>query len=124
MNRRMKLHRVLNTAVKNGGATLTNLFNAIRAKAGVMVSLQNYETVKDAADTIGIYNTVRQYSTIATQLSNAKRHCYIGLWYDNGKCYIDISVRIKDMKEAIKVGKENNQIGIYNLATAETIRLK
>lgn len=35
-----------------------------------------------------------------------------GIWYSEGVYYIDHSMRIATKKEAVKIGRENNQISI------------
>lgn len=37
-----------------------------------------------------------------------------GVWYSNGIYYIDLSKRISTKKEAMKIGKEHNQISILS----------
>ena len=37
-----------------------------------------------------------------------------GLWFSNGTYFIDKSKRIATKREAVKIGKEHNQISIFN----------
>ena len=37
-----------------------------------------------------------------------------GVWYSDGIYYLDTCKRISTKKEAVKLGKENNQQSIYN----------
>lgn len=39
---------------------------------------------------------------------------FVGVWIENGKAYVDISERIATKRRALEVGKERNQISIYD----------
>lgn len=47
----------------------------------------------------------------------------VGGWYHKGKVYFDAVMLIESKDEAIKLGKENNQIGIYNIGLNEYLSL-
>lgn len=44
-----------------------------------------------------------------------------GIWYSGGIYYIDKSKRVSTKREAIKIGKENNQISILGWAKMNLI---
>jgi hypothetical protein len=46
-----------------------------------------------------------------------------GGWYHNGRFYFDSCRVFTDRQEAIKFGKENNQIAIFDLDNLQEIRL-
>ena len=48
---------------------------------------------------------------------------YVGLWVDNGICYIDISIRVSNKKQALIMGLLNNQLAIYSNKKNESIYL-
>ena len=48
---------------------------------------------------------------------------YIGLWLDNNKMYIDISINIIDKVEALEFGKKNKQLAIYDIVNNDSIYL-
>ena len=48
---------------------------------------------------------------------------YVGFWTYEGKMYFDAVTLIYDREEAEKVGRENEQIGIYDLTKGEYIDL-
>lgn len=48
----------------------------------------------------------------------------VGGWSENGKFYYDVVIVVESRDEAIRLGKENEQIAIYNLETFEYIRLQ
>lgn len=83
-------------ALKNSdGLTLKN-WKSICYKTGWQVADTGVEckTAEEAAEAVGKYNG----------------SC--GIWYENGIYYVDHSFRVKTKKEALKIGKENNQISI------------
>lgn len=56
-------------------------------------------------------------------LEYAKTTGYLGGWAEDGKFYYDAVFIIQDREEAIRVGRENEQIAIFDLSTGETIYL-
>lgn len=71
-----------------------------------------YEETQDSFGLEGLKDCIRHAETHAG---------YIGGWFYEGKFYYD-SVRIfEDKEEALKFGKDNHQIGIYNINEQETI---
>lgn len=54
----------------------------------------------------------------------AKNHnTHIGGWRENGKYYFDASIIVQDKEEAIRIGKKNEQIAIYDFQAGEPIYL-
>ena len=49
----------------------------------------------------------------------------VGGWMDSetGKYYFDATIIVSDLNEALRLGRENEQIAIFNLDTFEEIRL-
>jgi len=87
--------RSINKLQNNDGLTLKN-GNKINYKTGYQVADYGVEcyTAKEAMETI------RKY----------KGNC--GVWYSEGIYYIDHSFRVNTKKEALKLGKEYNQISV------------
>lgn len=50
----------------------------------------------------------------------------IGTWYDEGegKTYLDVVEIAETEERAIELGKEHNELAVYNLATGETIQIR
>jgi hypothetical protein len=48
---------------------------------------------------------------------------YIGYWVNNGIVYIDCTIHVRTKKEAIKLGRINNQIAIYDCKNNNEIKL-
>lgn len=64
--------------------------------------------------------------TISAQVAIATIKAYggnCGIWFENGIYYVDKSKRISTKKEAIRIGKECNQISILKWADLSLIYL-
>lgn len=88
--------RTIKNLKENDGLTLKE-GKKIEYKSGWQVATEGIET-KDAKKAI---EAVKTYNG----------NC--GIWYSEGIYYIDKSKRINTKKEALRIGKENNQISIY-----------
>ena len=100
----MNIEKLLKELKENDGATLKN-YNMINYKSGYQVATEGKETksLKKAIEYIKGYNGT------------------CGIWYAKGIYYIDKSKRISTKKEALKIGKENNQISILKWADMSLI---
>ena len=87
--------RTLRKISDNGGLTLKN-GKIISYKSGWQVATEGIETksIHEAMKAIKNYNG----------------NC--GIWFSNGIWYIDKSERIPTKTEALKIGREHNQISI------------
>lgn len=87
--------RTLKNLKENDGLTLKK-GNRIAYKTGYQVATEGVVTqdIKEAMNTIKVY----------------KGDC--GIWYSQGMYYIDKSMRISTKKEALKIGRNCNQISI------------
>ena len=80
---------------ENDGMTLKN-WNSIQYKTGWQVADYGVEC-KSAKEAL-------------KAIEDMNGNC--GVWYEKGIYYIDHSFRVKTKKEAMKIGKEHNQISI------------
>ena len=92
--------RSINKLNNNDGLTLKN-GKVITYKTGWQVATEGVEA-KTAREAI---NAVKAY----------KGNC--GIWFADGIYYIDKSHRVNTKKEAMKIGRECNQISILNWKT-------
>ena len=106
--------------IKNGGETLTKELKKAELKNGYMVSLEGAETQTKGDDYNGIIKAIEEKQAIIKDNNNL----FIGLWLDNNKMYIDISINIIDKVEALEFGKRNKQLAIYDLVNNDSIYLK
>jgi len=85
---------------ENDGLTLKN-GQRITYKTGWQVATEGIET-RDAREAM---QAIKAY----------KGTC--GVWYSEGIYYIDKSFRVSTKREALRIGKEHNQISILNWHT-------
>lgn len=101
----------------SGGATLKSNGDHLSLNTGYMVSLAGYEK-QLKIDSLAL-NEVNKYLLLAKKLK-----AYCGLWIDNGVLFLDISIRVNDLKLAKSLAIKNKQLAIYDLATATTIYIQ
>lgn len=105
-----KLKKIIN----NGGATLRRDGSSVTYADGYQVSKQDMFI-------IDITETGELAKAVNTVLSMLSRGELCGLWINEGKAYIDISVRISDKDKALNMGRKLNQISIYDWSTGDCI---
>lgn len=113
----MKIENIKIAIIENGGITLdAKTLEDANLKSGYMVSLAGYE----------IITTVNELTTNALLAHARMAHAlggFVGLWLDTDKLYIDISINEKDRQKALKTGKFNNQLAIYDVENDKEIRV-
>lgn len=62
------------------------------------------------ADNIDILDDVRADSV-----------AFVGTWYNQGQTHIDCSVRVRNLAQALRLGREHNQRAIFDLSRLEDI---
>ena len=82
--------------IENGGETLTKELKKAELKQGYMVSLEGTETQTQGNNYQAIIKAIEEKQTIIKDSNDL----YIGLWLDNNKMYIDVSINIIDKVEA------------------------
>ena len=113
----MTLRQLKNYVKHNDGATIDASTGDIALlNAGYMVSLAGYET-KTTLRRLS-YRLVRYYLKEAK-----KRGAFLGLWLDGGALYVDISVNIALLGEAVIKARDNKQLAIYDVKNAVSIYL-
>ena len=114
----MNLTKVLETAIANNGISYSISTGNYNVTTGYMVSIQGQEwkvsTIND--DILKFY--VKHH---LNELWDKDR--FLGIWLNKGQWYLDVSVNVEDLDEALRLGKNNNQIAIWDCAKAEEIRL-
>lgn len=96
--------RSLNALKNNEGLTLKN-YKPIAYKTGYQVADHGFiaTSAKEAAEMIDRFNG----------------NC--GVWLENGKFYVDHSFRVSSKKEAVTIGRANNQISILSWSDMKLI---
>lgn len=108
---------LINKSLLNGGMTFNHIKDKV--KTGFMVSQHATEKVVDVDTLDKLKDDIQNY----VDTHKLKRNQYFGLWYNDGKCYIDISSRISNKKQAIDLGKQENQLAIFDNKNLKVIEL-
>ena len=103
---RNAIFRSIATWRREGGVTL---------KSGKPVS---YKTGYQVA-TDGVVVDARNEARIYNEILRMGGDC--GLWFSEGKCYIDRSHRVNTKREAIEEGRAHNQLSVLKWATMECV---
>ena len=109
------MKKLINEIIKNGGATLTSTLEDAELKNGYMVSEVGAEKTFRLDEVEEIEKTLIEY---AEKISANE---YVGAWVDDNKLYIDISRHYKSKKQALRVGADNKQLAIFDIANAKSI---
>ena len=114
----------IKTLLNNGGASLKG-GRPKNLKSGFMVSLCGFEICVKSTHYKRIIKAIKKQQQTIDNMKQAynKNAYYVGLWVDNGICYIDISIRVSNKKQALIMGLLNNQLAIYSNKTNESIYL-
>ncbi len=117
---RLTLNGLRVRALENGGFTYNPLYGAT-PHCGYAVSLRGHEKSFDSGTITDdvLWKYLRENSE---QMKDPAR--YIGGWVNDGRLYLDVSVVLQNEKEARKIGRINDQTGIFDLWTNEMIYLK
>ena len=118
----MNLNSFLPTVLKKGGASYNITTGDTTPKTGYMVSIDGYEEKHECSNILNhvVRDYVVRYSEI---LSDGET--YLGGWLDKqtSTVYLDVSMHISDLQEAIEFARNNNQIAIYDCKNKTEIRL-
>lgn len=87
---------------------------------GYMVSMELFELVIDLKE-LSVDDIVKFINK--NKLEFDSRLKYLGLWIDEGKIYIDVSVCFSELKLAEFFGVINNQSAVYDVVNEKTIML-
>lgn len=114
----MKTIEMFNDTMKNNGGTYS--ITGKKADKGFMVAKEQ-GAILDLKDFTAesLQEFINQNDKVFKENDNA----FIGTWIANGKAYLDISYNIVDKDQAIKVGKQYNQLAIFDLNTMTEINL-
>lgn len=120
----MDIKEIIDYSIKNNGITLNVNLERINAKNGFMISITNFEIVLPC-DKFNEEITKQFITDMIKQINilGSKNH-YIGIFINDNKIYFDISIRILEFENALKIGKENDQIAIWDNARMQEIILK
>ena len=104
---------MLNTILSNGGATINNNGKLVTLKSGYQISKQDV-LICDA-------EALTEQMLLDILAMGLKRGEYCGVWIDEGKAYVDISVRVATKREALAMGKQLHQLTVLQWATMKCL---
>lgn len=110
-NNHSKASEILEATIQNGG------FSWETYHSGYMVSLEGSEVkikYTDPAQRASVINQIEFYIDMVGQVNT---------WLDDGIIYLDISVNVEDLQEALTFAEENKQLAIYDCTTGESIEV-
>lgn len=100
--------------IQNGGATLDASGAAVSFRRGYQVS-------KKDCYILNTRHTNKILKAVNGILNGLKPGEFCGLWVDGGRVYVDISERITNKREALKIGRKRAQISIFDWRAAACI---
>lgn len=109
--------KTLLNIIKDGGATIRKNGTLANFEKGYQISKKDCYILE-----VEQINNILQSINNLLDTINSEEFC--GVWVDDGKCYIDISIKIDNKQKAIQKGLELQQISIFDWATKNCIYLK
>lgn len=100
--------------LKDGGATLDASGAAVSFRRGYQVSRKDCYT-------LNVRNVNKILRAVRSVLASLKAGEYCGIWVDDGRVYVDISERITNKCDALKIGRERAQISVFDWRTGAAI---
>lgn len=99
-----KIYKTIAEIIAEGGATLNAEGRAVNYATGYQVSRRDMFTIAAAR---------LRWSHIKPLLMKG---AFVGVWVENGIAYVDMSERVNTKAEALRLGRERNQISVWNWA--------
>lgn len=121
----MDINNIIKEIELNNGCNIDASGDIKTVSEGFMVSLANFEKIIDidkASLLDAIDEKMQQIKKI--KVLNHKSSFYIGLWKNESKIYVDISVNILSKNKAVELGIKNNQYCIYDIKNNCDVELK
>jgi hypothetical protein len=117
--------RAIDNYWRNDGASTTCFIKGVNdPTSGYIVSLPSHEEiVSGIATSNNFYEAVTDYVSRKRAIL-AETNRYLGIWYDNGYIYFDISTRFAEKDDALIAGENYGQIAIYDVTAKEVITLR
>ena len=100
--------------LKDGGATLDASGAAVSFRRGYQVSRKD-------CFVLNVRNVNKILRAVRSVLASLTAGEYCGIWVDGGRVYVDISERITNKRDALKIGRERAQISVFDWRTGAAI---
>ena len=112
------LYSVVEDTLANGGLTIKP-FTGEKPSGGYMVALQGYELQVPLSEFFT--GVVADYiGEHAQKLMDNPSLC-VGTWVNEGSVYLDLSENVPSLDKALELGRERNQLAVFNLSTFEEV---
>ena len=123
LNERGKIMN-LNKIIKKGGATLSiKTLKSVDYSDGYMVGVAGIlRDVKNINHRQRV-EIKKEILAMAQSFKTSSKNYHIGLWVNKGKLYIDLSLKIDNLMDAMEVGYNANQKAIWDNAKKVEIPL-
>ena len=118
-----EIKNIISEGIKKGGFTIDYKGNTPNTKKGYIVSDYGKEKtyfINDKIDMMQLENDFIKYIEIAKK----EKNCFIGGWIENDVFFLDISRIYSNKKEALKIGKKNKQLAIYDIEKDASIAIE
>ena len=108
--------KTLKNFIEKQGATLD--------KSGKAVDFENgFQVSKKDCFILELKNINKILKSINELLKEIKQGEFVGLWVEDNKIYVDISIKINNLKNALSFGKMQNQLSIFDWKNKNCIYL-
>lgn len=118
-----KIKMIISEGIKKGGFTIDSKGNTPKTKKGFIVSDYGKEKTYFIDDKIDMLQLEKDFTNYIKYVEKEK-DAFIGGWIENNIFFLDISRIYTNKKEAIKIGKKNKQLAIYDIEKDVTIQLE
>ena len=103
------------------GGFSVNLISGKRPDSGFMVSIAGCERVYDLVDVdaAALVNYIDEFKPVLERPG-----LFLGAWVNGCLVYLDVSINVENRDKALEIGRDNNQLAIYDLAANESISVE
>ena len=112
--------KFIQECVKNRQGLTIDVAGNMPEHKGYVISVPKYGKVfdlnKDNFDIVQLYKEYQNHFESSMY--------WFGFWFDSGKLYVDSNIIIQDLPSALKLGKDLNQLAIFDLTNQKEIFIK
>jgi hypothetical protein len=112
----------LKTIILNGGASLNKQLEVVSVNTGYLVSIPSKYTKVLTIDT-DYATMLKAMQDMSSEINVDGSGAYVGLWVNDGKLYIDLSINFNDLQVALNIAREFKQIAIWDAVNGKEIKI-
>ena len=105
-----KKEKTIESIIKNGGGNLKD-WQPVNYSSGYMVAIED-----------GTIININDIDSIINYIDSINGSC--GLWVNDGKLYIDISINIESKEEALKLASDLKELAIFDCKELKDITIE